>query len=98
VTVDRRYQQIAPTHVALTKSELDPKTRLELIRLLQSEQGLPCAISARPQGVDAGSQRQVGAGGETYLNLVTSQGMSAKPGIAWCLPISSSIARGSFSI
>ena len=39
-TVDRRYQQITPTHVPLTKSELDAKTRLELIRVLESEQGL----------------------------------------------------------
>ena len=42
-TVDRRYQQITPTNIPLPNNELDAKTRLELIRLLQAgctEQGL----------------------------------------------------------
>src|SRR5579862_2154051 len=38
-TVDRRFSQIQPTNVSLDKSELDPKTRYELIRVMQSEQG-----------------------------------------------------------
>src|SRR5581483_142248 len=38
-TVDRRFAQIVPTHVQLLKDPLDTKTRLELTRLLQSEQG-----------------------------------------------------------
>ena len=81
VTVDRRYQQIAPTHVALTKSELDPKTRLELIRLLQSEQGFAMRPFPRGhKGLTLAANGKLEPVGETYLNLVTSQGMSAKPG------------------
>jgi hypothetical protein len=40
--VDPRYQQIKPTSVPLTKSELDAKTRLELIRCCNRSRGLPC--------------------------------------------------------
>jgi len=79
--VDRRYQQITPTHVALTKSELDAKTRLELIRLLQSEQGF--AMRPFPQGhkgLTLVANGKLEPAGEAYLNMVTSQGMSAKPG------------------
>lgn len=35
--LDRRFQQITPTHVPLPNNELDPKTRLLLMRQLQSE-------------------------------------------------------------
>src|ERR1700761_8299805 len=38
-TVDRRYAQITPTHIDLPKDELDPKTRIELERFLQADQG-----------------------------------------------------------
>jgi hypothetical protein len=80
-TVDRRYQQITPTHVELTKSELDPKTRLELIRLLQAEQGF--AMRPMPKGhrgltLEANGKLQ--PADEAYLNMVTEEGMSAKPG------------------
>jgi hypothetical protein len=80
-TVDRRYQQIKPTHVALTKSELDPKTRLELIRLLQSEQGFAMRPFPRGhKGLTLQANGKLEPAGEAYLNMVTSQGMSAKPG------------------
>jgi len=42
-TVDRRFQQITPTSIPLSKSQLDAKTRLELIRVLQANRALPCA-------------------------------------------------------
>jgi hypothetical protein len=38
----------SPHPCSLTKSELDPKTRLELIRVLQSEQGF--AMRPFPRG------------------------------------------------
>ena len=47
-TIDRRYAQIEPTHVPLTRSELDTRARLELIRVLQSEQGF--AMRPLPKG------------------------------------------------
>ena len=80
-TVDRRYQQIMPTHVALSNSELDAKTRLELIRLLQSEQG----FAMRPfplghKGLTLAANGNLEPAGEAYLAMVTSQGLSAMPG------------------
>ena len=57
-TVDRRYQQIEPTHVPLGTTELDAKTRLELIRVMQSEQGF--AMRPLPRGTGGWSWRQTG--------------------------------------
>jgi len=79
--VDRRYQQITPTHIPLTNSELDAKTRLELIRLLQAEQG----FAMRPfpkghKGLTLTANGKLNPAGEGYLNMVTSEGLSAKPG------------------
>jgi hypothetical protein len=80
-TVDRRYQQITPTKVPLTKTELDPKTRLELIRLLQAEQG----FAMRPfphghKGLTLAANGKLEPAGEEYVAMVTSEGLSAKPG------------------
>jgi hypothetical protein len=80
-TVDRRYQQITPTQVLLTKSELDPKTRLELIRVMQSEQGFAMRPFPRGhKGLTLVANGKLEPAGEPYLEMVTSQGMSAKPG------------------
>jgi hypothetical protein len=80
-TVDRRYQQIQPTHVPLTKSELDAKTRLELIRLLESEQGFAMRPFPRGhKGLTLAANGALEPAGEGYLEMVTSQGLSAKPG------------------
>ena len=80
-TVDRRYAQIQPTSVPLTKSILDPKTRLELERVMQSEQG----FAMRPfpkghKGLTLEANGKLEPAGEAYLDMVTSAGMSAKPG------------------
>jgi hypothetical protein len=79
--IDRRYAQITPTNVPLPKSELDPKTRLELIRLLQAEQG----FAMRPfpgghKGLTLVANGKLEPAGEAYLNMVISSGTSAKPG------------------
>jgi len=82
-TVDRRYAQIKPTNIELSKTGLDAKTRLELIRVLQSEQGF--AMQPFPRGhkgltLEAnGNLKPVGEG---YLDMVTQFGLSAKPGDA----------------
>ncbi len=79
--VDRRYAQIEPTHVALDKTELDPKTRLELIRALESEQGFAMRPFPRGhKGLTLVANGKLEPVGESYLNLVTSEGLSAKPG------------------
>jgi hypothetical protein len=80
-TVDRRYQQIQPTHVPLSKFELDAKTRLELIRLLQAEQGFAMRPFPRGhKGLTLAANGKLEPAGEGYLNMVTAEGMSAKPG------------------
>ncbi len=80
-TVDRRFAQIEPTHVDLPKSELDPKTRQEVIRIMQSEQG----FAMRPfpkghKGLTLIANGKLEPAGEAYLSMITSQGTSAKPG------------------
>jgi hypothetical protein len=80
-TVDRRFAQITPTNVALDKSELDPKTRQELIRVLQSEQG----FAMRPfpmghKGLNLEANGKLTPAGESYLAMATQFGICAKPG------------------
>jgi hypothetical protein len=80
-TVDRRYAQIKPTNVPLTQSELDAKTRSELIRVLQAEQG----FAMRPfpmghKGLKLEANGKLTPAGESYLDMVTENGICAKPG------------------
>jgi len=80
-TVDRRYAQIKPTNVPLTQSELNAKTRSELIRFLQAEQG----FAMRPfpmghKGLKLEANGKLIPAGENYLAMVTEFGICAKPG------------------
>jgi len=80
-SVDRRYRQITPTNVELPKSVLDPKTRLELIRTLQAEQGFAMRPFPRGhRGLTLTANGKLNPAGEGYLNMVVSDGLSAKPG------------------
>jgi hypothetical protein len=80
-SVDRRYQQIKPTTVPLTKSELDPKTRLELIRVLDAEQGFAMRPFPRGhKGLMLVANGKLEPAGEKYLEMATSEGLSANPG------------------
>lgn len=82
-TVDRRYQQITPTNIDLPKSGLDAKTRLELIRVLQSEQGFAMRPFPRGhKGLTLQANGKLKPAGESYLAMVTQYGMCAKPGDA----------------
>jgi len=79
--VDRRYQQITPTHVPLSKSALDAKTRLEIIRVMQSEQGFAMRPFPRGhKGLTLVANGKLEPAGEGYLDMVTAEGLSAKPG------------------
>jgi len=79
--VDRRYAQIEPTKVVLTQSVLDAKTRLDLIRAMQAEQGFAMRPFPRGgKGLTLAANGKLEPAGEAYLNMVTSQGLSAKPG------------------
>jgi len=80
-TVDRRYQQITPTKVPLTKTELDPKTRLELIRLIQAEQGFAMRPFPRGhKGLTLVANGKLEPAGEPYVAMATTEGLCAKPG------------------
>jgi hypothetical protein len=82
-TVDRRYSQITPTAVDLPKTGLDTKTRLELIRVLQSEQGFAMRPFPRGhKGLILQANGNLNPAGEPYLNMVTQYGLCAKPGDA----------------
>ena len=79
--VDRRYAQIEPTHVELSKAALDPKTRIELLRALQSEQGFAMRPFPRGhKGLTLAANGKLEPVGVNYLNMVISEGLSAKPG------------------
>ena len=79
--VDRRYQQIEPTHVPLPNSELDARTRLELIRVLQAEQGFAMRPFPRGRlGLTLRANGKLDPSGEPYLDMVTNEGLSVKPG------------------
>src|ERR1700683_4820537 len=78
---DRRFQQVTPTNVELPKGMLDEKSRLDLIRTLDSEQG----FAMRPfpkghKGLTLEANGKLEPAGEPYLNMVTNEGLSAKPG------------------
>ena len=80
-TVDRRFAQVQPTKVPLPKGVLDAKTREELIRFLEAEQGF--AMRPLPMGHKGLTLQANGLlrpAGEGYLDMVTENGLSAKPG------------------
>ena len=80
-TVDRRYQQIKPTSVQLSTAPLDAKTRQELIRILQAEQGFAMRPLPRGhKGLTLHANGNLDPAGEAYLNMVTEHGLAAKPG------------------
>lgn len=80
-TVDRRFAQIEPTHIALPEAPLDPRARLELIRFLQADQGFAMRPLPRGhKGLTLAANGKLEPAGEPYLAMVTAQGLSAKPG------------------
>ncbi len=81
MSVDRRYQQITPTKVSLTKTELDAKARLDLMRTLQADQGFAMRPFPRGhKGLVLVANGKLEPAGEAYVNMVTAEGLSAKPG------------------
>ena len=80
-TVDRRYQQITPTSVALGSIEINPKTRIEIMRLMQAEQGFAMRPFPRGhKGLTLQANGKLEPAGEAYVSMITSEGLSAKPG------------------
>ena len=80
-SIDRRYQQITPTNVPLTKSPLDERGRQGLIRLLEAEQGFAMRPFPRGhKGLTLEANGKLEPAGEQYLDMATAEGISAKPG------------------
>jgi len=80
-SVDRRFAPIEPTKVDLSKLPMDPKNRQEVIRIMQAEQG----FAMRPfpkghRGLTLEANGKLTPAGEPYLEMVTKEGTSAKPG------------------
>ena len=79
--VDRQFRQVAPTHVDLPKTEIDPKTRILLERDMQSEQGFANRPFPRGhKGLTLQANGKLEPAGVDYLNMVVNDGLSAKPG------------------
>ncbi|MFP5234893.1 MAG: hypothetical protein ACLGSD_03250 [Acidobacteriota bacterium] len=80
-TVDRRYTQIEPTKVELSKRPLDAHTRADLIRAITAEQGFAMRPLPRGhRGLTLVANGKLEPAGESYLNMVTANGIAAKPG------------------
>ncbi len=79
--IDKRYAQITPTNIPLPKAELDAKTRMELIRALEAEQGFAMRPFPRGhKGLTLEANGKLEPAGEAYLNMTIANGTSAKPG------------------
>lgn len=79
--VDRQYRQIEPTHVNLSQTPLDTKTRLELVRVMQADQGFAMRPLPRGhKGLTLVANGKLEPAGVAYLNMAISEGLSVKPG------------------
>jgi hypothetical protein len=79
--VDRRYAQITPTKVELPTAPLDTKTRLQLIRVLEAEQGFAMRPFPRGhKGITLVANGKLDPAGEKYVEMAINSGISAKPG------------------
>jgi len=80
-SVDRRYQQVEPTKVPLSKAEINPRTRTDLLRLMQAEQGFAMRPLPRGhKGLILMANGNLQPAGEAYLNMAVEEGLCAKPG------------------
>ena len=82
-TVDRRFAQIQPTNIQLPKGAMDARAKTALLRNLEGEQGW--AMRPFPgghRGLTLIANGKLDPAGEAYLDMVTTNGLSAKPGDA----------------
>ncbi len=76
-----RYAKVQPTQVDLSNTPLTGKTRTELIRMLDAEQGF--AVRPVPKGghgLGLHANGQLDPGGTNYLHALDEKGVSVKPG------------------
>jgi hypothetical protein len=80
-TVDLQYRQVVPTNVQLPTTPMDTKTRLDLLRLLEAEQGFAMRPFPRGhKGLTLVANGKLEPAGDDYLNMAINSGISAKPG------------------
>jgi hypothetical protein len=81
IPVDRRYSQVQPTHVTLSDKELDARSRADLLRALQAEQGFAMRPFPRGhKGLLLHANGTLEPAGMAYMKLTGDQGISANPG------------------
>ncbi len=79
--IDRQYAQIEPTHVVLSKTRLDEKTEILLIRAMQSEQGF--AMRPLPhghKGLMLAANGRLKPAGQAYVRMAVTDGIASRPG------------------
>ncbi len=79
--VDLRYAQITPTNVELPAAPMDERTRHQLIRVLEAEQGFAMRPFPRGhKGIKLVANGKLDPAGDKYLDMAINNGISAKPG------------------
>lgn len=79
--VDRRFAQIQPTHIQLPAGSFDARARTALIRNLEGEQGWAMRPFPRGhRGLTLVANGKLNPAGESYVDMVTTFGLCAKPG------------------
>ena len=80
-TIDRRFRQIQPTHIALPDKPMNARARQELIRFLEADHG----FAMRPfpgghRGLKLDANGDLHPAGEDYMAMAIANGLCAKPG------------------
>jgi len=78
---DRRYAQIEPTKVNLPQQQIDARGHQDILRTLVAEQGFAMRPFPRgKKGLSLVANGKLSPSGEGYINQITEQGLSVKPG------------------
>lgn len=76
-----RYAKVEPTHVGLSSDRLTGKTRQQLIRLMDAEQGFAVRpVPKGSKGLVLIANGGLKPGGKDYLHALEEKGISVKPG------------------
>jgi hypothetical protein len=79
--VDRRYAQIESTNVSLPTAAIDARGHQEILRNLESEQGFAMRPLPRgKKGLTLMANGKMTPSGQSYMTMVSEQGLSVKPG------------------
>jgi hypothetical protein len=80
-SIDRRYAQIEPTKVDLPHQPIDARGHQDILRILVAEQGFAMRPLPRgKKGLTLTANGKLSPVGPGYVNQITEQGLSVKPG------------------